>query len=86
MPRVSRSEYEKRLLDEIRNLQEPEISKVLKLIHFLKEEILEIEGRKEDHLQLFWDSFGSWRDERPPEEIIRELYKSRQSSSRDIQL
>jgi hypothetical protein len=56
------------------------------LIHFLKEEILEIERQKEEHLQLFWDSFGSWKDERPPEEIIREIYKSRQSSSRDIQL
>lgn len=86
MTTISRSEYEKRLLDEIRNLPDSEISKILKLIHFLKEEILEIERQKEEHLQLFWDSFGSWKDERPPEEIIREIYKSRQSSSRDIQL
>jgi len=41
---------------------------------------------KGEDLQMFWDSFGSWQDERAPEEIIREIYESRKSTSRDIQL
>ena len=82
----SRTEYEQHLLNEIRDLPESEISKILKLIHFFKDEILEIEKRKEEDLQLFWESFGSWKDERPPEEIINEILASRKSTVRDIQL
>lgn len=82
----SRTEYEQHLLNEIRDLPESEIPKILKLIHFFKDEILEIEKRKEEDLQLFWESFGSWKDERPPEEIINEILASRKSIVRDIQL
>ena len=67
-------------------MPESEIPKILKLIHFFKDEILEIEKGKEEDLQLFWESFGSWKDERPPEEIIKEIYASRKSTDRDIQL
>jgi len=86
MPTRSKAEYEKRLLNEIQDLPESEITKILKLIHFLKAEIFGKEKREEEDLQLFWKSFGSWKDERPPEEIIREVYESRKSTSRDIQL
>ena len=82
----SRTEYEQHLLNEIRDLPESEIPKILKLIHFFKDASLEIEKRKEEDLQLFWESFGSWKDERPPEEIIKEIYASRKSTDRDIQL
>ena len=80
-----KNEYKQRLLDEIQGLSESELSKVLKLVHFLKKEALEKEGREED-LKLFWESFGSWKDDRTPDEIIQELYKSRKSSVREIQL
>ena len=81
----SRSDYEQRLLEEIGDLPESELPKVLKLIHFFKEEFFEIDKQEED-LRLFRESFGSWKDERPPEEIIQEIYESRKSTSRDIQL
>lgn len=80
-----KNEYKQRLLDEIQGLSESELSKILKLVHFLKKEVLEKEGREED-LKLFWESFGSWKDDRTPDEIIQELYKSRKSSVREIQL
>ena len=54
--------------------------KMLKLIHFLKEEIFEVKKRKEEDFRLFWESFGSWKDERSPEEIIKEIYASRKST------
>lgn len=81
-----RADYEQRLLKEIQDFPESELQKMLNLIHFLKEEIFGVEKRKEEDLRLFWESFGSWKDERPPEEIINEIYASRKSTERDTQL
>jgi len=86
MTKRLRSEYEQRLLNEIRDLPDSGISKILKIVHFFKEEFLEIEKPKEEDFRLFWESFGGWKDKRPPEEIIREIYESRKSTTRDIQL
>lgn len=35
---------------------------------------------------LFWESFGSWEDDRTAEEIIKDIYESRSSTSRNIRL
>ena len=86
MIKRTRAGYEQRLLKEIQDFPESELPKMLKLIHFLKEEIFGVQKRKEQDLRLFWKSFGSWKDERPPEEIINEIYASRKSTERDIQL
>ena len=82
----TRRDYEKYLLNEIKDLPDSELPKILKVIHFLKEEILQIEGAKSEDLEMFWESFGSWHDERTSEEIIREIYESRKAASRDIKL
>ncbi len=82
----TRTDYEQYLLKEINDLPESELPKVLKMIHFLKEEILQIRSAKEEDIEVFWESFGSWQDERSTEEIIREVYESRKSAVRDIQL
>ena len=86
MSKTSRSDYERRLLEEIQDFPESELPKMLKLIHFIKNEVFEVKSRKEEDLQLFWASFGSWKDERAPEAIIKEIYASRKSTDRDIQL
>jgi len=86
MPDKSRIDVKERLLKEIQSLPETEVLKMLKLIHFLKEEILDTEKQRDEEIQLFWQSFGSWKDERPPEDIIREIYESRESTSREINL
>ena len=82
----TKTDYEKFLLREVKDLPESELRKVLKIIHFFKEEILQTEREKGKDLQMFWESFGSWQDERSAEEIIHEIYESRKSSGRDIQL
>ena len=82
----TRTDYEQFLFREIRDLPESELAKILKLIHFLKEEILQINSEKGENLEMFRESSGSWQDERSPEEIIHEIYESRKSTSRDIQL
>ena len=86
MIKTSRGDYEQRLLNEIQDLPDSELPKMLRLIHFLKEEIFKVERREDNDLRLFWESFGSWEDERSPEEIINEIYASRKSTERDMQL
>ncbi len=71
MQKTQRSEYEDLLLQEIKDLPESEIKKVIKMIHFLKKEVLQIEKHKDEECQEFWDSFGSWQDDRPANEIVR---------------
>ncbi len=36
--------------------------------------------------RLFWESFGSWQDERSAKEIVRDIYETRRSRTRDVQL
>jgi hypothetical protein len=86
MIKKSRVDYEQCLWKEIQDFPESQLPKMLKLIHFLKEEVFEVEKQKEEDFQLFWESFGSWKDERPPEDIIKEIYANRKSRHRDIQL
>ncbi len=82
----SSTDYESMLLKEIRELPEHDVEKVLKMVHFMKQEILSSEQRDREGSQAFWDSFGSWKDERFAKDIINEIYESRKSSCRDIQL
>ncbi|WP_045217265.1 hypothetical protein [Desulfonatronovibrio magnus] len=70
---TQRSEYEKLVLQEIKNLPESEIIKVIKMIHFLKKEVLQLDEQKDEDCQEFWDSFGSWQDARPAQDIIKEI-------------
>jgi CDP-glycerol glycerophosphotransferase (TagB/SpsB family) len=83
---TTRSDYEQSILREISDLPESELPKILKMLHSLKEEILQIESPKGKDLEMFLDSFGSWQDERSSEEIIRDIRESRKSTGRNIQL
>ena len=83
---ITRTDYEQYVLKEIRDLQESDLPKVLKMIHFLKDEIFQKEDAKGEDLEMFWESFGSWQDQRSTEELIRDIYESRKSTVRDIQL
>ena len=75
-----------RLLDEIRDLSESDMTKLLKFVHFFKQELLKPTGQEDKDAQLFWQSYGSWKDERPAEDIILDLYESRRSSARNVEL
>lgn len=44
------------------------------------------EGQIDEDLRLFWESFGSWQDTRTAEEIIDDIYSSRTSTEREIDL
>lgn len=83
---ISRDQYEEFLLKEIRDIPESDLPKLLKLIHFLKENILGAGEKPDSDIQAFWSSFGSWEDERSPEDIVDEIYSSRRSTSREVSL
>ena len=70
---TQRSEYEELVLQKIKDLPESEIQKVIKMIQFLKKEVLQHDEPKDEDYQEFWDSFGSWQDERPAQDIIKEI-------------
>ena len=40
----------------------------------------------DEDTRLFWSSFGSWQDDRTAEEIIADIYASRTSTEREVQL
>ena len=73
MQTTQRSEYEELVLQEIKDLPESEIQKVIKMIQFLKKEVLQHDKPKDEDYQEFWDSFGSWQDARPAQDIIKEI-------------
>jgi len=50
----TKADYEQFLLSEIRELAEYELAKILKLIHFVKEEIFQTENAKKSILKYFW--------------------------------
>jgi hypothetical protein len=44
------------------------------------------DGDQEEDMRLFRESFGSWKDSRTAEEIIRDIRGSRKSAERNIRL
>lgn len=73
------------ILKEIQGLSEDELNKIIKFIRFYKKEILKKEEKKET-VQLFWESFGGWKEDKSAEEIIGVIYESRRSSNKIISL
>jgi hypothetical protein len=73
--------YEQKLFKDIRQLSDADREKLIKFIHSVKNDISNGNDSKEEgeDLKLFWQSFGSWQDNRSAEEIIQEIYESRQS-------
>ena len=67
---------------------------LIKRLNHLQEEIERLREEVEtgkiiedsEEIKLFWESFGSWEDGRTAEEIIKDIYESRRSTSRDVKL
>lgn len=81
---TTRLRYEEDLLKEVRDLSESDLLKVIKAIHFFKEEIFKreeaVRGNPADILELA----GTWRD--MPEvqlDIFAGILKERESFSKD---
>lgn len=67
---------------------------LIKRLNHLQEEIERLRKEVEageivddgEETRSFWESFGSWEDDRTAEQIIKDIYESRRSTSRNIKL
>lgn len=77
---ISRSKYEELLLKEVKELSNTDLRKVVKTVHFFKEEILkERKGNVADVLKLA----GIWKDMAQDKlEIFSDILKEREKFSK----
>lgn len=73
---AQKSKYENLLLQEVEGFPASEVKKILRIVQFFKNEILQIDKPKDEGCQEFWDSFGSWQDDLPAKDIIKEIKNS----------
>lgn len=78
----TKTRQEEEILKEIRDLPEIVQEKMLKIVHFLKSEIIENKSTEEKATAEFLSVCGTWEDNRSVEEQIRDVYSSRKSTSR----
>ncbi len=50
------------------------------------EQLKEHSIQDDEDTRLFWESFGSWQDDRRAEKIVEDIYSSRTSTEREFQL
>ncbi len=78
----TKTKHEEEILKEIRDLPEIVQEKMLKIVHFLKSEIIENKSTEENATADFLSVCGTWEDNKSIEEQIRDVYSSRKSTSR----
>ncbi|MBF0101837.1 MAG: hypothetical protein HQK77_13110 [Desulfobacterales bacterium] len=72
--------FEQRILDEVRCIPDEALPEVLHLIESLKKSILSVYSKSKVQPQGS-GICGIWVDERPPEDIISEIYSYRTNSN-----
>ncbi len=78
----TKTRQEEEILKEMRDLPEVVQEKMLKMVHFLKSEIIEKKSTEEKATAEFLSVCGTWDDNRSVEEQIRDVYSSRKSTNR----
>ena len=81
---ASRTIFEKRILKEIQDIPEFAQEKLEKLIRFFKEELLGLKPPSDKKTKELLALAGSWADDRPAEEIIKEIYSARRSRTKPV--
>ena len=75
-------DLKKETIEKIRLLPADILPEVLDFIDYLQYKYNRIHELSTNAM----DTFGSWRDEREPDEIIDEIYRTRTVSNRDLVL
>ena len=74
----------KQIVDEVQRLPEDLIREVLDFIGYLQ---IKYETRsREDRETALLATFGSWEDDREPEEIVQDIYTNRTISELELSL
>lgn len=74
--------YEEEILKEIQDLPESMQEKLLKIVHFLKKEIIHPELSEKNATEEFLSVCGTWEDGRTIDEQLKDIYSSRKSTTR----
>ncbi len=75
-------DLKKETIEKIRSLPTDILPEVLDFIDYLQHKY----NRARETSANVMDTFGSWRDEREPDEIVDEIYRTRTVSNRDLSL
>ena len=75
-------DLKKETIEKIRSLPVDILPEVLDFIDYLQHKYNRIHETSTHAM----DTFGSWRDDREPDEIINEIYRTRTVSNRDLTL
>ncbi len=75
-------DLKKETIEKIRLLPTDVLPEVLDFIDYLQHKYNRAHGTSTNAM----DTFGSWRDEREPDEIVDEIYRTRTVSNRDLSL
>lgn len=75
----------KQITDEAQSLPENLVREVLDFIGYLRTKY-EQNGQDETRREALLATFGSWEDEREPEEIVQDIYTTRTISEREPDL
>lgn len=74
--------YEKEILKELQDLPEPMQEKLLKIVHFLKKEIIQPESDEQKATDELLSVCGTWEADRTVDEQIKDIYSARKSTNR----
>jgi hypothetical protein len=78
----AKTKQEESILREIQGLPVMVQEKIIKIIHFLKSEIIENNYSEEKATNAFLSICGTWDDTRSVEDQIKDIYSSRKSTNR----
>ena len=78
----TKTTYEEEILKEVQGLSEPLQKKLLKLVHFLKQEIIKPEYDEKTATDEFLSVCGTWEDDRSVDKQLSDIYSSRKSTDR----
>ncbi|UJS17287.1 MAG: hypothetical protein L3J17_15445 [Candidatus Jettenia sp.] len=73
--------YEEEILKEIQDLSESMQEKLVKIMHFLKKEIIHPELSEKNATDEFLSVCGTWEDDRTINEQLKDIYSSRKSTT-----
>ena len=75
-----------KVLEEINQLPEDAFESVYQILHCFRLELAKSRGVfRKSFSDKFLQTFGSWQDKRPAEQIAEDIYNSRCFSSKNIQ-
>ena len=75
----AKTEYEESILKEMQGLSPEDQRRLWRMIHFVKDEIMNLGSDEKKRTEEFLSVCGTWEDEKSVEEQINTIYSARKS-------